>query len=133
MRIPNTSDRKKNSRASIVAAREEKRGHPRLSTDLDVRLYWQDDIGNLFDAPASVKTVSVEGFGIEVDTGLEIGRLVTVKTPKGNSLYCVVRHRQSGQKGVLVGLEALSTRDANERLRVLERLSAALKRAADEA
>lgn len=119
--------------SSIVTTRKEKRGHPRSTADLDVRLYWQDDIGNLFDAPACVKDISAGGFEVEVDTGLGIGRLATVKTSKGSSLYCVVRHRQSGPKGVLVGLEALPTPDAKELLRVLEGLSAALKRAADEA
>ena len=122
---------KDNTEASIATLRKERRGHPRFSTDLDVRLYWQDDIGNLFDAPAAVKNVSADGFGVEVDTGLGIGRLVTVKTPKGSSLYCVVRHVQSGPKGVLVGLEALPTPDGEKRLSVLERLSADLRRSAN--
>jgi hypothetical protein len=120
-----------NTGASVVSAKDQ-RGHPRFSTDLKVRLYWQDDIGNLFDTPASVKTVSEQGFGVEVDMGLGIGRLVTVKTPRGTSIYCVVRHRQSGPNGITIGLEALPSSDGKGHLRALERLSAALKKAADE-
>ena len=125
----NTKDK---TGSSKLIVKSEKRRYARFHTELDVRLYWQDDLGNLFDAPGFVKTVSAEGFGVEVDTGLGVGRLVTVRTPKGTSLYCVVRHRQSGPSGILVGLEALPSPHGDQRLEVLESLSAALRRAAKE-
>ncbi len=89
---------------------------------LHVRLYWQDDTGTLHDGPGSIKWVSPDGLTVEVETGLGVSRLVTVRTSSGSSLQCVVRRRQESTRRILVELEVLPTVDGRSHLLALSQL-----------
>jgi hypothetical protein len=92
---------------------------------MNVRVYWQDEMGRQREAPALLHDVSAGGFGIELQDRLEVGTIVTVRTMV-NSPRCEVRHVQANAKRVLIGVQVLPSEDGSRHEDSLQKLAAAL-------
>jgi hypothetical protein len=103
----------------------ERRRYRRFWVGLSVRVYWQDEQGRQREAPALLRDVSADGFGIELQDRLEVGTLITVRTMV-NSPRCEVRHMQANEKRVLIGVRVLPSEDGSRHEEALEKLAAAL-------
>jgi hypothetical protein len=102
----------------------ERRRYRRFWVGLNVRVYWQDELGRQREAPALLRDVSAGGFGIELQDRVEVGTIVTVRTMV-NSPRCEVRHMHANEKRVLIGLRVLPSDDGSKHEESLEKLAAA--------
>lgn len=102
----------------------ERRRYRRFWVGINVRIYWQDELGRQREAPALLHDVSAGGFGIELQDRVEVGTIITVRTMV-NSPRCQVRHIQANEKRVLIGVEVLPSEDGARHEESLQKLAAA--------
>ena len=116
------------AKGTTEAIRKEQRKHRRYSKQFVVHLYWLDDLGHLQDAPAVVKDISVDGFGIEAPRSFVVGQLLSVSTSAG-SLQCEVCHVRALRDELHhLGVRIRSASDGSDHKRSLKNLAAATSR-----